>query len=177
MSDSESQAVMEQTEKKAKNGQIGRTDKQREATQKALAKLREKREKVNEILKSKSEEEHKKKVEEVDERIVTRIMAKLLEEDSVLAPAKTMKKPKKQIIVEESESDSEPEVVIVKKPKSKPKKKQIIVQQSESSEEEVPKKTSKKAKPKESVAPVSVPAPVERKTTGNKMLDKLYGYA
>ena len=173
-----------ETVKKGKNGQVGRTDKQKEATQKALAKLKEQREKVNDMLKEKEVETHKKKVEDADERILSRLMSKLLEEDE--APAKTKSKDdrsaRKKIIVEESESsESEPEIVYVKKAKAKAKpKKKIIVEQSESSEEEeairkVIKRSQPKPKPKAEPAPVAEVK--ERKTTGNKMLDKLYGYA
>jgi hypothetical protein len=169
-----------ETVKKGKNGQVGRTDKQKEATQKALAKLKEQREKVNDMLKEKEVETHKKKVEDADERILSRLMNKLMEEEE--APAKTKSKDKKKIIVEESESsESEPEIVYVKKANAKVKpKKKIIVEQSESSEEEeVIRKAKKKYIPKPKAEPAAAPVAEvkERKTTGNKMLDKLYGYA
>ena len=171
-----------ETVKKGKNGQVGRTDKQKEATQKALQKLKDQREKINDMLKEKEVETHKKKVEDADERIISRLMSKLMEEEEAVPKPK---KEKKKIIVEESESsESEPEIVYVKKEKAKAKpKKKIIVEQSESSEEEeairkVIKRSQPKPKPKaEPVAVPSAPQPQERKTTGNKMLDKLYGYA
>jgi hypothetical protein len=170
-----------------------RTDKQKEATQKALAKIKEKREKLNELATKDAQQERKKKSEETEERLLGKLMDRLGvdKQEDELRPA--VKKPKKQqIIVEqsESESESEPEIVIVKKTKPK-KKKQVIIQEESSEEEEKPikkmslrvgnsqqplvkAKASANAKPKPEPEPE--PEPV-RRTTGNKMLDKLYGYS
>lgn len=182
MSDSESNDIQQQkpnekqVEKKGKNGQVGRTDKQREATAKALAKLKEKREKLNELATKDAQEERKKKAQETEERLLGKLMEKLgipKEEPIETKEEPKASRPKKQIIIEESES--EPEVVIVKK--KKPAKKKIIVQE-ESEEETAPKVSANakaKAKPKKEEQPVEVQHIA--RTTGNKLLDKLYGYS
>lgn len=56
--------------------------------------------------------------------------AKLLLENELIQPKKTIK-PVKQIIKEESESEDEPQVIYIKKPKKKVKK-PIIIQQDDS---------------------------------------------
>lgn len=57
--------------------------------------------------------------------------AKLLLENELIQPKKTVK-PVKQIIKEESESEDEPQVIYIKKPKKKVKQ-PIIIQQDDSS--------------------------------------------
>jgi hypothetical protein len=58
--------------------------------------------------------------------------AKLLLENELVQPKKTVKPIKQKIIQEESESEEEPQVIYIKKPKKKPPKKPIIIQEDDS---------------------------------------------
>jgi hypothetical protein len=55
--------------------------------------------------------------------------AKLLLENELVQPKKTVKPIKQKIVQEESESEDEPQVIYIKKPKKKPAKKPIIIQE------------------------------------------------
>ena len=57
--------------------------------------------------------------------------AKLLLENELIQPKKTIKPIKQKIVQEESESEDEPQVIYIKKPKKKVKK-PIIIQQDDS---------------------------------------------
>ena len=62
---------------------------------------------------------------------------------------KRTRKPKKKVIVQESSSDDEPEVIYIKKPKKKKKtKKRVIVEQSSSESEEENVSVEKPQKPR-----------------------------
>ena len=139
-----------------------RTQKQKEAFDKMIAKRQEIDEVKNahkEALRKEKEmirEDRVKKIKEVFEKS----QEESEEEEEVVKPEsasarlklKPVKaKPKKQIIIQESssESEEEPEIVYIKKSKSSKKKKakkKIIVKEtsSESSEEEEPKHTATK---------------------------------
>jgi hypothetical protein len=132
-----------------------RTEKQKEAFEKMIAKRKEidlvknahkeairkekeivRKDRVNKI-KEVEQKMSKYKSEEEDE-----------EEEEIVKPVKVKAKPKKKVIVqEESSSDDEPEIVYVKKSKpkkKKPKKKVVVEETSSESSEEEPVKSKKK---------------------------------
>ena len=146
----------EATEQKIKKETKPRTQKQKEAFDKMIAKRKEIDEVKNahkEALRKEKEmirEDRVKKIKEVFEKSQEQEQ----QEEEVVKPVKlkpVKAKPKKQIIIQESssESEEEPEIVYIKKSKSSKKKKaknKIIVKEtsSESSEEEEPKHTATK---------------------------------
>jgi len=139
-----------------------RTEKQKEAFEKMIAKRKE-----IDLVKNAHKEAIRKEKEIVRKDRVNKIkeveykMSKYKsaeeeeDEEEIVEPVKISKpqskvksKPKKKIVVEESSSDDdEPEIVYVKKSKAKkkPKKKKVVVEEtsSESSEEEEPKPKKK----------------------------------
>jgi len=127
-----------------------RSEKQKAATAKALAALKAKRQLADNVI----EDDMKKQVEDAEERIVQKVMGRLGE---YKPPA------------------VEREVIV--KQKTKPKQKVVIVEESSESEEEVIIQKVKKAKaPSAPVEKkVEVPPEVAKRTTGNKILDRLYG--
>lgn len=135
---------MEEVEKPKKQ----RTEKQKAATAKALEALKARRQIARDVI----NEDMNKQVEEVEERIVAKVMSRM----GVIKP----------------EHEEEEEVKKVVKKAIKPTKKVVVIEEEESSsEEEVVIKKVKKEKPATQTAPEPV-----RKTTGNKLLDKMYGF-
>ena len=139
-----------------------RTEKQKEAFEKMIAKRKE-----IDLVKNAHKEAIRKEKEIVRKDRVNKIkevenkMSKYKsseEDDEIVEPVKISKpqsklksKPKKKIVVEESSSEEEePEIVYVKKSKTKkkPKKKKVVVEEtsSESSEEEEIKPVKSKKK-------------------------------
>ena len=137
-----------------------RTEKQKEAFEKMIAKRKEidlvKNAHKEAIRKEKEivRKDRVKKIEEVEQKMSKYQSEEEDEEDEIVEPVKISKpkpkpmskyKPKKKIIVEESSSEEE-EIIYVKKAKPKKKtKKKIVVEEtsSESSEEEEPKPKKK----------------------------------
>jgi hypothetical protein len=119
-----------------------RTEKQKAATAKALEALKARRQIAREVI----DDEMRKEVEEAEERIVSKIMTRIKEQQPKEAPAPVIPKAgKKKVTVEEDDSSSEEEVVVVRKqPKAKHNPEPVIP-----------------SKPKA--------------TTGNKLLDRIYG--
>jgi plasmid stabilization system protein ParE len=126
-----------------------RSEKQKAATAKALEALKARREIARDVI----HDDMKKQVEEAEERIVTKVISRIKTpvEKAVVeeesVPVIKKVVPKKKVVVEESSSDEE--VVIVRK------KKPVV-------EEEKP--------------PLARATQAVKKTTGNKLLDRLYGF-
>ena len=130
-----------------------RSEKQKAATAKALEALKARRQIARDVI----SEDMNKQVEEVEERIVSKVMSRM----GVIKPSEEEAPEVKKVIKKAVAAE-------------KPKKKVVVIEEEESSseEEEVIIKKVKKEKVKE-VAPEPV-AP--RRTTGNKLLDKMYGF-
>jgi len=129
-----------------------RTEKQKAATAKALEALKARREIARDVI----QDDMKKQVEDAEERIVSKVISRIkapvekpvVEEESVPVVKKgAFTGHKKKVVIEESSSDEE--VVVVKK------KKPVVVEE----------------KPALARATEAV-----KKTTGNKLLDRLYGF-
>lgn len=131
-----------------------RTEKQKEAFEKMIAKRKEidlvKNAHKEAIRKEKDlvRKDRVNKIKEVEDKMSSYISS---DDEEIVKPVKISKaksKPKKKIVVEESSSEEEPEIVYVKKSKAKkkPKKKKVVVEETSSGsseEEEVkPKKKS-----------------------------------
>ena len=130
-----------------------RTEKQKEAFEKMIAKRKEidlvKNAHKEAIRQEKNivRKDRVKKIKEVEEKMSKYKSSE--EEEEIVEPVKikSKPKPKKKVIVEESSSDEEPEIVYVKKSKpkkKKPKKKVVVQETSSSSSEEEPVKSKKK---------------------------------
>jgi len=131
-----------------------RTEKQKAATAKALEALKARRQMTQEMI----DEKMTKHVDEAEERIAAKVLARL---QKPVEEKKVVEKPVEKVVAE------------------KPKKQKVVVVQEESSssEEEVIIQRVKKTKapaPVEEKKPVAVPVPV--RTTGNKLLDRMYGF-
>jgi len=123
-----------------------RTEKQKEAFEKMIAKRKEidlVKNAHKEALRKEKEivrEDRVKKIKEVEQKMSQYKSAEEDEEEEIVKPVKVKAKtkPKKKVIVEESSTEEEPEIVYVKKskPKKKSKKKKVIVETSSSSSEE-----------------------------------------
>lgn len=130
-----------------------RTEKQKQATAKALEALKARRQIARDVI----DEGMKAEVEEAEERIVAKVMSRMgvikKEEEDLPEVKKAVKKAVAVVVPEK-------------------KKKVVVVEESDSSsEEEVVIKKVKKVKE----APESQPEP-QRRTTGNKLLDRLYNF-
>jgi hypothetical protein len=131
-----------------------RTEKQKEAFEKMIAKRKEidlvKNAHKEAIRKEKEivRKDRVNKIKEVEQKMSKYKSSEEDEEEEIVKPVKVKAKPKKKVIVqEESSSDDEPEIVYVKKskPKKKPKKKKVVVEEtSSSSSEDEPVKPKKK---------------------------------
>ena len=148
-------------ESKAEKTKKPRTEAQKAATAKALASLKARREIAREVI---GEDMHKQ-VEEAEERIVAKVMSRMgvVKESEEDAPE--VKKAVKKAVA----------VVVPEK-----KKKVVVVEESESdssSEEEVVVRKVKKVKDPEPVKQaIQKVNEVKPRTTGNKLLDKMYGF-
>jgi hypothetical protein len=133
-----------------------RTEAQKAATAKALESLKARRQIARDVI----NDDMGKQVEEAEERIVAKVMSRMG-------------------VIKESEEDAPDVKKAVKKAVAVEKKKRVVVVEesdSSSSEEEVVIKKVKKVKE----APESgkaVPEVVAKRTTGNKLLDKMYGFS
>ena len=131
-----------------------RTEKQKAATAKALEALKARRQMTQEMI----DEKMTKHVDEAEERIAAKVLARM----NVIKPEEEEEPVVKKAIKK---------AVEVSEPK---KKKVIVVEEESSSEEEVIIQRVKKTK---APAPVEVSKPaVPVRTTGNKLLDRMYGF-
>lgn len=134
-------------EESQKKDKKPRSEAQKAATAKALTALKARREMTHDVIKQKEEE----MLAEAEEKLIGKIMAKM----------GTIKK--------EEEDDVEVKQVIKKA--SKPKKVVVVEEDSSSEEEVIVQKVKKTKQPKVEVPEVIKPRP----STGNKLLDRMYG--
>lgn len=139
-----------------------RSEKQKAATAKALEALKARRQIARDVI----DEGMKAEVEDAEERIVAKVMSRMgvIKEKEETQP-EVVKAVKKAVVVQQEVT--------------KPKKKVVVVEESESSsseEEVIVRKVKKVKEVKEVKDEVKAPEPA-RRTTGNKLLDKMYGFS